>query len=264
MIKTDYEREIRSLQPVIHWLRRIALLGKKVVVSGSPNFIESGPNIIVGNHIGSFKDIAVLFKEIPCYLFFTANRMIFNKRDFNTLIRDYLKYSLKEFGLFLDLLLKPWKAPLVDYIARNISKIGTIPVDLYGGKRSAIGYCEERLRENRTIVLLQGGGKIEKASENPYVSSFRRGPAVICYNLFREGLEVPVTPLAMFGTHWPVFVPNTIYVKAGAPMTIKQYMTGDAAKTIAAFRQAMEDRVRTLLLECIVTARNDSGREPRN
>jgi 1-acyl-sn-glycerol-3-phosphate acyltransferase len=247
----DYEKEIKRLLPLIKRLRRTALLGKKVIVAGEHNFVESGPNIIVGNHIGSFKDIAVLFKISPRFLFFTANRMIFNKKDFRTLIRDYLKYGMKEFGLFIDLLLKPWMSPLVDYISRNIPRIGTIPVDLYGGKRSAIGYCEERLRENRAVVLLQGGGKIEKGSSNPYMSPFRRGPAVICYNLMREGLEVPVTPIAMFGTHWPVFVPCAIQVKIGAPMTIKNFMSADAAKTIVLFRQALEDRVRHLLLELI-------------
>ncbi len=247
----SFEREITRLQPVIDWLCRISLLGKKIEVTGEHNLIESGPNMIVGNHIGSFKDIAVLFRITSRFLFFTANRMIFNKKDFNTLIRDYLKYSLKEFGLFVDLLLKPWKAPLVDYIARNISKIGTIPVDLYGGKRSAIGYCEDRLRENRAIVLLQGGGKIEKGASNPYMSSVRRGPAVISYSLMREGFEVPVTPIAMIGTHLPVFVPCTIHVKIGAPMTIKKFMSVDADQTIATFRRAMEKKIRALLVDLI-------------
>jgi 1-acyl-sn-glycerol-3-phosphate acyltransferase len=247
----NFEREITRLHPVIKWLRRIALLGKKVSVTGEHNFVESGPSIIVANHIGSFKDIAVLFKISPRFLFFTANRMIFNSKDFDTLIRNYLKYGMKKFGLFLDLLLKPWKAPLVNYISRNISKIGTIPVDLYGGNRAAIGYCEERLREDRTVVLLQGAGKIEEGSFNPFMSAFRRGPALVCYNLMREGIEVPVTPIALFGTHWPVFVPHAIQIKVGAPMTIKVHMSGNPTEIIASFRQAMEDRVRHQLLDLI-------------
>ncbi|MFW6137523.1 MAG: lysophospholipid acyltransferase family protein [Candidatus Aminicenantaceae bacterium] len=247
----DYEKELMRLQPVIDRLRRISLLGKKVVVSGEDNFVKSGPNIIVGNHVGSFKDIAVLFKITPRFLFFTANQMIFKRKDFNSLIRNYFHYNLKEFGLFLDLLLKPWKAPLVDYISRNISRIGTVPVDIYRKKKSAIGYCEDRLRENRAVVLLQGWGKIKTPSSNPYMIAFKRGPAVICYNLMQEGLEVPVTPVAMFRTHWPLFVPCTIQVKVGAPMTIKKHMSADPATTIASFRQAMEDRVRDMLLELI-------------
>ena len=249
----DFEREQKRLQPVIRRLRDLSLFGKKLEVSGKENFIDSGPNIIVGNHVGSFKDIAVLFKISSRFLFFTANRMIFSRKDFNTLIRDYLKFSLNELGLFIDLLLKPWKAPLVDYISRNIPKIGTIPVDLSGGKVSAIGHCQDRLRSGGAVVLLQGRGKIESGSANPYIPAFRRGPAVICFNLMQEGQEVPVTPLAIYRSHWPVFVPCSIHVKIGAPITIKKFMSADAGHTISLFRKALEDRVRQLFYELITS-----------
>lgn len=245
-----FEEEIKRLEPFIKSSSTFALLGKRIVIQGRKNFVKNGPNIIVGNHIGTFKDIATLFKTVPRPIFFTANEMIFDKKKFNLLIRRHLRRHLKNFGPFLDLLLNPLKSSLVDFISDNIAKVGTIPVDIYQGKREAIRACQDYLKKGRVIIALQGRGRVMKESLHPYVSAFKRGVSIICYNLFQEdGIKVPVTPIVFFGTHYPFLVPVKIRVNVGEPMYITDYITGGMAESIERFREAMERRVKRLFAE---------------
>ncbi|MFO7980144.1 MAG: lysophospholipid acyltransferase family protein [Candidatus Aminicenantes bacterium] len=248
----DYERELQRFKPVIRTLGNITLLGKKVVLKGEENFVKSGPNIILGNHAGSFKDIAVLFKIVPRPIIFTANQEIFDKDKLNHLIRHYLKHNIRTLGILLDFLLRPVKIPIVYYISNNISKIGTIPVDLYSKKRTAIGKCEENLRKGRAIVLLQGGGMVKKNTTNPFISTFKRGPSIICYNLYkRDGITVPVTPVAIYGTQKPFLTPGKVKVNVGKPMKILDYIEGGFNQTVDRFKTALEAQVKSLLIEMI-------------
>ncbi len=110
------EEELKKREPIIKGASSFALLGKKIEIMGKENFVKGGPNIIIGNHIGTFKDIATLLKIIPRPTFFTANRMIFNKDELNYLIRHHLKKHMKNFGLLLDLVLSPLKSLAVNYV----------------------------------------------------------------------------------------------------------------------------------------------------
>ena len=247
-----YEDEINRLRPFLERLSNIALFGKKIVVHGAENFVKQGANIIVGNHIGTFKDIATIVKIVPRPIFFTANRLIFNKKDFNALISKHLRLHLKDFGLVVDLLFKPLKMHFVNYISTNVTKAGMIPVDLSRSRRLALDKCEEYLQQDRTIIALQGRGRVEKHASHPYVSPFRKGVSILVHNLFeREGLVVPVTPIAFFGTHIPFGVPARVRVNVSAPMRITDYLADDVSETIENFRAALESRVKTLFLELI-------------
>lgn len=247
-----FEEEIKRMEPVVRRLSNFALLGKKIVIKGEENFIKSGPNIIVGNHIGTFKDIATLFKIVPRPIFFTANNMIFNKKEFNFLIKKHLRRHFKNLAPFLELLIIPLKSYIVNYISTNINKVGTIPVDLYQKKRLAIRTCQDYLRKGRVFIALQGRGRIMKGSLHPYVSSFKGGVSIISYNLFRkEGIKVPVTPIAFFGTHAPFLIPAKIRVNVGKPMYITDYIEEEFTDVVNRFREAMERRVKDLFAENI-------------
>jgi len=247
----SFEEEYKKQEPVVRTLSFIALIGKRVMVKGHENFVKKGPNILVGNHIGSFKDIATLMKIVPRPIFFTANKMIFSKDEFNFLIRKHAQRHLKNFGLFLDLILNPIKSTFVNYISSTMGKVGMIPVDMYGGKTLAIQQCQNHLKEGRAIVALQGRGRVEKREPNPYVRYFRRGVSIISYNLQQEGISVPVTPLAIFGTHFPFLVPTKVRVNVGEPIYIKDHLADNFSETIERFRIAQEKRVKRLLREII-------------
>jgi 1-acyl-sn-glycerol-3-phosphate acyltransferase len=247
-----FEEELKRLMPTLNHLSNFALLGKRIEVNGKENFLKKGPNIIVGNHIGSFKDIATLFKIVPRPIFFIANKMIFSKEEFNFLIRKHLKRHLKEFGLLLDLALNPLKSVFVNFISNNIAKAGAIPVDIYKGRKVAREKFQEYLRMGRAIIALQGRGRIMKKDANPYVSSFKRGYSIIAFNMYKnDGISVPITPIAFFGTHIPFMIPAKIRVNVGPPMYIADYMAGGFEETIEKFRNALESKVKSLFIELL-------------
>lgn len=247
-----WEEELKKFEPVIRRLSALALLGKKVEVQGEENFVRSGPNIILGNHVGTYKDVALLFRVVPRAIFFTANRQIFSKEEFNQLIRKHLQRHLKNVGLFINLLLNPLKALFVQYVSSNIARIGTIPVDLVNGSRETRRLIEEYLRQGRAVIALQGRGRVKPRDPNPYVPVFRRGVAAIAYNLYAaDGLVVPVTPLAIFGTQRPFLIPTTVKVRVSEPMVVTDFLAADARATIENFRQALENRVKSLFYTLI-------------
>ncbi|MQY60256.1 hypothetical protein GH153_00215 [bacterium] len=252
-----FEEELKKREPIIKGASSFALLGKKIEIMGEENFVKGGPNIIVGNHVGTFKDIAILLKIIPRPTFFTANRMIFNKDELNYLIRRHLKIHLKNVGLLLDLVLSPLKSLVVNYVSANAAKVGTIPVDLSQGKRMTMEKCQEYLKKGKAIITLQGLGRVIEKNPNPYVGYFKKGVSVLSYNMYKEeGISVPVTPIAMFGTQIPFLVPAKIKVKIGEPMYITDYLAGEFAETVDKFREALEKRVKALILDIIFLASN--------
>lgn len=233
-------------------LSAVALLGKRIEVRREENFVREGPNIIVGNHSGSFKDVAVLYRIVPRPIFFTANKMIFSRKEFDFLIRKHLQRHLKDLGLAINTLVKPLKYLFARYAATTIAEVGAIPVDLYGSKREAVTMCQEYLRSGRAIITLQGRGRIFPKAPHPYISPFKRGASIMAYNLYHDnGISAPVTPLAIFGTHIPIVVPGKIRVNVGEPMFIRDYPAGKAEDTIESFRHALEARVKGLFLELI-------------
>jgi 1-acyl-sn-glycerol-3-phosphate acyltransferase len=247
-----YEREFEQLRPTLMKWVGLSLFGKRVFCEGLENFPLKGPAIITGNHIGSYKDIAALFKVAPRQIHFTANKEIFSKERFSALIRNHLKRHLKEFGLLLDVAVKPVKIPFINFVSGNIQLVGSIPVDLEQGKTQALRSCEKFLQDGRAIVLLQGRGRIISKDPHPLVSEFRRGPAILCYTMYTKyGLVVPVVPVAMYGTHNPWVVPSKVKVKIGKPIRITDFPQEEFGATINRLRAAMQKRVRVLMYELV-------------
>lgn len=251
----SFEDELKRFENVIRRLGNLALVNKKIIVRGKENIVKEGPNIIIGNHIGSFKDVALLFRIVPRPIFFNANKQIFTRQEFSFLVKKHLHRHLKRFGLFLNFLLNPFKFLFVDYVSSRIAKVGTIPVDLYAhDKRDAIGRCEEYMHKGRAIVSLQGRGRVKPKDSNPYVALFGRGASIVAHNIYKnEKISVPVTPLAIFGTQVPFLVPRKILLNIGRPMFIKDYWAGEFDETVERFKNALEAAVHRLFLDLIRT-----------
>jgi hypothetical protein len=253
-----FEEEIKRFEPMIRFLSRLSLAGKKVVVRGGENFVKEGPNLIVGNHIGSYKDVAVLFRIVPRPIFFTANKEIFNKQDLYFLIRRYLKRHLKDFGWTVDRMITPLKYLFATYISSNIAMIGTVPanmkLDRKNEKGETVGRCVDIIRSGRALITLQGRGRLQKKAANPYVDTFRRGASFIAHSLYADHkLNIPVTPLAFYGTQTPVLVPGKVLVNVGRPMFIRDHIGHGITETVENFRSALEARVKALFFELIRT-----------
>jgi 1-acyl-sn-glycerol-3-phosphate acyltransferase len=249
---TTNEEEFEKLRPVFDRWSNVGLSINKLDVTGVENFVKKGPTIILGNHIGTLKDAFTIYRIVPRSFVFTSNRMIFDKDELDFLIRKHLKRHLKGFGLFVNTILKPIKIPAINFITQTVRRVGAIPVDLYSSKRDAIMKCQETVKAGKALILLQGRGRVMKSNPNPYVSPVRKGAAIISYNLYaNEGISVPITPLAMFGTHRPLFVPGRIRVRIGEPMYISDFMGGGFEETVERYRRALEKKINSLFFEIL-------------
>jgi 1-acyl-sn-glycerol-3-phosphate acyltransferase len=251
----SYEEELKRYEPFARRTSAIALLGKKLLVRGQENFITKGPSIVVGNHCGSYKDVAIICKFVPWPFFFTANREIFTRSEFSHLVRKHLRRHLRNFGLLLNFFLNPYKFLFVQYLSSNIAKVGTIPVDLGDhGRREAIERCQDYLKQGRKIIALQGYGRVMPKDPNPYVKAFGRGVSIISYNMYQqEKIAVPVTPLAIYGTQRPFLVPGKVLVNIGKPLVVTDYLGGGFEETVERFKNAIEAAVNKLFFELIRT-----------
>lgn len=246
------EEEFDKLRPVFDKWSKVGLFVNKLDVKGVENFVKKGPAIIMGNHIGTLKDAMTIYKIVPRSFVFTSNKMIFEKDELDFLVRKHLKRHLKGFGLFVNTIIKPIKIPAINFVTRTVRKVGAIPVDLYSSRRDAIMKCQETVKAGKALILLQGRGRVMQSDPNPYVSPVRKGAAIISYNLYtHDGISVPVTPLAIFGTHRPLFVPGKIKVRVGKPMFISDYMGGGFDETIERFRSAIEKAINALFFETL-------------
>jgi 1-acyl-sn-glycerol-3-phosphate acyltransferase len=247
-----FEEEFKRIEKSVDRVTRAFIFPKKIDLRGGENFVQEGPNIIVGNHIGSYKDVAILLRTVPRMIFFTANKMIFDKKEASELVLRHLHRHMGKFGGFIHLILNPLYTYVVHFVSGNAAKVGSIPVDIYGSKRESILKCQDYLRKGRAVIALQGRGRVHPRDPNPYVKSFRRGVSIMAYNLFKqEGIAVPITPMAIFGTHIMWGVPGTIKVNVGKPLYIKDYSGGGEAETVEKFRAALERRVSGLLYESL-------------
>jgi 1-acyl-sn-glycerol-3-phosphate acyltransferase len=240
----NHEAELRRFLPPINRIGRIVLAGKKIEVLGQDAIVRRGPSILIGNHCGAYKDVSTLFRTVPRLLFFNANKQLFTRPEFNFLVKKHLHRHMGRMGDFINFILNPYKWLFVDYISSNIARVGAIPVDLLGSKKAAIARCEQYLRRGRAIVSLQGRGRVDPAEKNPYMKPFGRGMALVAYHMHtQEGIDVPVTPLALFGTQLPWMIPGTIQVHFGEPMFIRDHMRATLEASVEAFKDALERKV---------------------
>ncbi len=248
----SFEEEYKKIEKTVRRLSRGTLLFKKIRVRGGENWVREGPNIIVGNHIGSYKDVSLLLLTVPRQIYFTANKMIFDRQEASDLVLKHLRRHMGKFGEFIHIILNPLYSFLVRYVSSNIANVGTIPVDIYGSKRDAMRRCQDYLKHGRAIIALQGRGRVHPDDPNPYVKSIRRGVPYMAFNLFKEReISVPVTPVSFFGTHILWGVPQPILVNVGRPLFIKDFWSADAGQTIERFRSALETAVSSLFLESL-------------
>lgn len=248
----SFEREYRKIEKAVVRLSRLLILPKKIDLRGAENFVKDGPNIITGNHTGNYRDIAVLLLIKPRMIYFTANKMLFNREEASELVLRHLHRHLGNFGGFLHLLLNPFYSFMVRFVTSHAANVGSIPVDLYGKRSDAILKCQDYLRKGRAVIVLQGRGRLDPKDPNPYIKPFRRGAAIMAYNLYHEEkLSVPVTPLSIFGTHVLWGVPGRIRVNVGPPMFIQDYWSGSETETVARFRSALESTVSRLFVQSL-------------
>src|SRR5512137_2413571 len=109
-----FEEEFRHIKRFIDRVTWFFLLPKKIDLRGGESFVREGPNIIIGNHIGAYKDVSILIRTVPRMIYFTANKMFFNRQEASALVLRHLHRHMGNFGGFVHLILNPFYSYMVD------------------------------------------------------------------------------------------------------------------------------------------------------
>ncbi len=246
----------RFYQRTGRFFAKIFLLFNKNNFKGLENKIPDGPNIIVTNHpaavkemIGPVKDVAIIFSVYdtqpnPRQLSFLASYEVFSKKEFVRTINIHLHPIFR-------ILLKPLILLFVTYAIPRIKALGAIPVlsSEFGGKRETLERIKECLLDGRAVVFLQSN-VLHQSEIHPYLQKFRNGAAFVAYEFHRKhGINVPVTPISIYGTEGLIRPFKKIRVNIGKSMFIKSFLK--AKSPVGSFTFALEARVRDLLEESL-------------
>ncbi|MEE9500824.1 MAG: hypothetical protein V3V48_02015 [Candidatus Aminicenantaceae bacterium] len=241
-------------QRIGRFIAKVFLLFNTKEFKGLENKIPNGANIIVTNHpaavkemIGPVKDVAIIFSVYDTQpnrrqLSFLASYEIFSKKEFEGTISKHLHPIFR-------ILLKPVIQLFVTYAIPRIKALGAIPVysSEFGGKRETRERIKECLLEGRAVVFLQAN-VLHQSEIHPYLRRFRKGAAFIAYELYRKyKMNIPVTPISIYGTEGFVRPFKKIRVNIGKSMFIKSFLK--AKSPVRSFTDALEDRVKDLLEE---------------
>jgi len=178
-------------------------------------------------------------------------KMLFTKEGFNFLIKKYVQRNFGKLGTLFYAICFPLRELFVKLVANNISKIGTVPVDLYSTRLNRNKFLfrkwKEYLLDNSAIVVLQGRGTPTKAKKkiNFYIYPFKKGFAVIASLLYEnEKMTVPITPIAIIGAQSAWGIPGKIKVNIGRPVYSQE-------NNIEKLKTIIETKVKNLLTEII-------------
>ncbi len=239
-------------------LAGLTVVGNGLSWNGLKNKVEKGPNLIVANHPGIYKDIGLLIALYQRQLFFLANKEIFTKKDFDKLIRNSVnmicKKNFPSFGLSIgnnfNFFSSALRLGIVKYVSSRIADVGSIPVSI-NGKNSNSGYkqiVEKYLLNNLAVVVMQPN-KDENVSRydkyNKEIKEFRYGASKIAYNMkTKYDLDIPVTPISIKGTSGFFFEPlGRIKVNIGEPIYISEKKYWEKANPVKNFKEGLEQIV---------------------
>jgi len=246
-----FEEEYKRIEKFVDFVTKLFLLPKKIDLRGAENFAREGPEIIVGNHIGSYKDVSIMVRIRPRLNYFTANKEIFTREGASALVLRHLHRHMGKVRR-----VRPRHPQSLLRLHGHV-RVLEYRQDRYdprrppGQRRDSVLRCQDYLRRGRAVIALQGRGRVQPKDPNPYVAGFRRGVSVMAYNLYKKGgISVPVTPLSIFG--------RTSCGRAGddqgqrwRPLFVKDYWTGEEVSTVEAFRAALQQTVTGLFRESL-------------
>jgi hypothetical protein len=256
-IKKDYERAKDFLVPFFLPFNRL------ISYNGLENVISEGPNIIIANHPGVGKDIGGILRAYDRRLSFTASEFLFEKETLINKAKDYL-------GLKKYMLLKPLLDYLSGFLSERMSKFEMIPIaweytgdykSMAQSLRKSIDKTKEYLRQGKATVFFQLDQSIivangtnhnkhkDKSQYHDYLYPFNNTVSKIAAELYKEGLSVPVTPIAFYGgaTINPF---ERMKMSIGEPQYIDSYaLEANGSKSVVPiFTDLLEQKIADMLV----------------
>jgi hypothetical protein len=214
-----YHTVARTISNVLFSLKRFR-------VKGIENCIETGPNIIVGNHpTESIEDVCALIKVYGRKIFFVVNENLLTEEGFDYEIRHSLGKNIGKNKV--EALLRVFSGlchKVFEYSCTLPGRIGSIPVNIYGRGLNGTSFkrIKNYLLRGFPVVFLQtNGGQHRPNEQEPDVKEVTRvmeGAALVAAYMYeRHGINVPITPVGLKGTSvWSRIKP--VQVNIGRPV----------------------------------------------
>lgn len=233
---------------------------------GLENIIDEGPNLIIANHPGVGKDIGSLLHVYDRQLCFTASDFLFEKETILNKAKEYLgpkKYRH----------LEPLANYLAGFLSRKMNEFEMIPIPWeYSGDaketavslRKSMDKSKDYLRQGKAAVFFQIAhsvltengteeNKIKAQSKyHNYLFKFNNTVLKIANELRKEGIIVPITPIAFFGgeTLNPF---ERIKMSVGKPIYINDYIYGNTNprnnSIVSELTNILEESIAEMLIE---------------
>lgn len=233
---------------------------------GLENVINQGSNLIIANHPGVGKDIGGLLKSYDRQLCFTASDFLFEKEILLNKAKEYLgpkKYHL----------LEPLANYLAGFLSKKMNEFDMIPIpweyngnyrELAHNLRKSVDRTKDYLREGKAAVFLQIEHSIltengtdnnkerDKSAYHDYLHKFNNTVSKIANELQKEGIVVPITPIAFFGgTTLNPF--ERMKMSIGKPVYIDDYIYGNTNpgnnSIVPGLTDILEQKVAEMLIE---------------
>lgn len=252
-VKPITKKGVRIYRFEANFFKSLFLAPNRIEVHGLENKIEEGPCLIACNHTGAAKDVAIVYKIYSRMVFFCAMYYLFDKNKFSQEIsRNYMRLLVpaKLPRAILNALMAPIRESFAWYASSRAREIGTLPLKANYLPQGIRVIDQEHIKEMIQAYLLAGRavGLMQADSKNrsifhPYVRRFKRGAASVSYELLKrkDGLEVPVTPISIYGAEGLITIGKRIIVRVGEPMTIKPFL--DSPNPVEEYTLALEKRV---------------------
>jgi len=253
-IKSDFDKTKNILIP--YFLPFNGL----ITCNGLENIIKDGPNIIIINHPGVGKDIALLLKVYERQLFFTASDFVFSKE---TILNKFKGYCGNKYGgRFKYDILKPLANSFSDFLPSKMKKYEMIPISLKSdlsreqvvqSLKKSIDMAKDYLKKERAIVFFQMNTDISKKYSKEYAVSkyhnylfkFHNTVSRIIHELYKGGLYIPITPVAFYGGEG-INPFRKIVMNIGEPVYLESIKENNS---IPEFTNILEQKVANLLID---------------
>jgi len=223
------------------WQRRNRgiLRTQRVAAEGIEHLPPDGPALLTPNHL-NWKDIFFISAKIPRQVHFVATYELFHHEE---CARMVYQYGVGKLGGWM----KPLMGPLSRWIARaivpRVREMEAIPVKRQSNDRRVFEHIKERLKRGQVVCIFPEGGT-GRVGE---LRRFKRGPAKVVFDLWNEGVKVPMLPVAVLGTHRYFNFGRRLTLKMGRPLYLSDHLENGGEESLESFTQLLYQRVKEVL-----------------
>ncbi len=223
------------------WRRRTVgiLRTQRVAAEGLEHLPLEGPVLVTPNHL-NWKDIFFIAAKFPRQVHFVATYELFHIRECAQMV---YQYGVKKLGRWIAPLMKPLSRWVAKTMVPRVKDMEAIPAKRGANDRKVFEHIKERLRRGQVVCIFPEGGT-GRVGE---LRRFKRGAAKVVFDLWGEGIRVPLLPVAVLGTHRYFNFGRRLRLRVGRPFYLSEHLEREGGGNLESFTQLLYDRVREVL-----------------